>query len=74
MTTTTTEAAGELEQIVQYLEHLLCRAKRVAVSRSFQQSWSEWRAGVASSSAQLLKDDHRLDGSIFVRSASLARR
>src|SRR6266567_7241995 len=27
-----------------YLEHLLRCAKRVAISPSFQQSWSEWRA------------------------------
>jgi len=38
------EAAEELGQIVQYLEHLLRCAKRVAISPSFQQSWSEWRA------------------------------
>ena len=38
------EAAKELGQIVQYLEHLLRCAKRVAISPSFQQSWSEWRA------------------------------
>jgi len=38
------EAAEELGQIVQYLEHLLRCAKRVAISPSFQQSWSVWRA------------------------------
>jgi len=64
------EAAEELGLIVQYLEHLLRRAKRVAISPSFQQSWSEWRAAegkdvttVQQQTADLLASLFNADGS-----------
>jgi len=64
------EAAEELGQIVQYLEHLLRCAKRVAISPSFQQSWSEWRAAegkdvttVQQQTADLLASLFNADGS-----------
>ena len=64
------EAAEELGQVVQYLEHLLRCAKRVAISPSFQQSWSEWRAAegkdvttVQQQTADLLASLFSADGS-----------